>query len=249
MGLNEGLSWAVIAIAVPIFVYLFAVTAPYGRHLRPGWGPSLPPRIGWILMESPAVFGWLAIYLQGPHRGDLVPLLFLALWQLHYVHRTLIFPFRLSGRGRPIPVAVAVMGFTFNAVNATINARQVSALGEYGPDWLLSPWFLVGVATFGVGLAINHHADAVLLSLRAPGESGYRIPTGGMYRFVSCPNYLGEMIEWAGWALATRSLAGLAFFLFTVANLLPRAIAHHRWYRATFPDYPAERRAVIPYLL
>jgi hypothetical protein len=57
------------------------------------------------------------------------------------------------------------------------------------------------------------------------------------------------LIEWAGWAVATWSLAGLAFFLFTFANLVPRAVANHRWYRSTFVDYPRERRAVIPWLV
>ena len=45
------------------------------------------------------------------------------------------------------------------------------------------------------------------------------------------------------------SLAGLAFAVFTVANLLPRALATHRWYRAQFPDYPPQRRAVVPFLV
>ncbi|HDP80029.1 MAG TPA: DUF1295 domain-containing protein, partial [Spirochaetes bacterium] len=94
----------------------------------------------------------------------------------------------------------------------------------------------------------NMHADHVLKNLRSPGETGYRIPAGGLYRFVSCPNYFGEILEWTGWALATWSLPGLAFALFTMANLVPRARAHHRWYHETFPDYPAERKRVIPFL-
>jgi protein-S-isoprenylcysteine O-methyltransferase Ste14 len=63
---------------------------------------------------------------------------------------------------------------------------------------------------------------------------------------VSSPNYLGEITIWLGWALATWSLPGLAFAFWTVANLLPRARANHTWYRQTFPDYPAERKALIP---
>lgn len=43
--------------------------------------------------------------------------------------------------------------------------------------------------------------------------------------------------------------AGLVFVLFTLANLVPRAINSHRWYRATFPDYPPERKAIVPFLL
>ena len=49
-----------------------------------------------------------------------------------------------------------------------------------------------------------------------------------------------------GWALATWSLPGLAFAVWTVANLVPRARANHRWYRGRFPDYPKERRALVP---
>ena len=45
------------------------------------------------------------------------------------------------------------------------------------------------------------------------------------------------------------SLAGLAFALYTTANLAPRAVDHHKWYRDTFPDYPTDRRALVPHVL
>jgi hypothetical protein len=70
-----------------------------------------------------------------------------------------------------------------------------------------------------------------------------------LYEYVSCPNYLGEMLEWCGWAIATWSLAGFAFAFYTIANIGPRALANHRWYREKFPDYPPQRKAVIPYVL
>ena len=72
------------------------------------------------------------------------------------------------------------------------------------------------------------------------------MPQGRLFRWVSCPNYLGETIEWAGWAIATWSMAGAAFAFWTAANLVPRAVAHHRWYRQKFPDYPNQRRAILP---
>jgi hypothetical protein len=50
-------------------------------------------------------------------------------------------------------------------------------------------------------------------------------------------------------AIATWSLPGLAFACFTIANLAPRAMTHHRWYRETFPDYPRTRRTLIPFVL
>ena len=102
---------------------------------------------------------------------------------------------------------------------------------------------------FGLGYFCNQQSDSILRNLRAPGETGYKVPYGGLYRFVSSPNYLGEIIQWIGWAVAAWSLAGWIFAIWTMANLVPRAIAHHRWYRETFADYPPQRRALIPFLL
>lgn len=247
--IHADLAWGVLAVALPTFLYLLFRAAPYGRHGRAGWGPTVSARAGWILMESPAVFVWAAIFFAGEHRAEAAPLVFLAIWQLHYIHRTLVFPFRMRGAGKPMPLVIALSGVFFNCVNAYINARWVSHLGRYPTEWLLSAPFLCGLAVFVVGMGINLHADTVLLNLRAPGETGYKIPRGGLYARITCPNYFGETLEWAGWALMTASLAGLSFALFTAANLWPRALANHRWYRERFPDYPPERKALIPFVL
>ena len=106
----------------------------------------------------------------------------------------------------------------------------------------------MGVLLFLGGYALNQQSDIILRGLRAPGESGYRIPYGGAFGLVSCPNYFGELVEWLGWAMLTWSPAGLVFFLWTAANLVPRARSHHRWYQERFPDYPRDRKAVIPWL-
>ena len=149
------------------------------------------------------------------------------MWQAHYLQRTFVYPFLMRGGAR-MPVAIMAMAIGFNVLNAYINARWVSDLGSYPVSWLADPRFLLGAALFLGGLALNLSADRTLRRLRGPGETGYRIPQGGAYRLVSCPNYLGEIVEWTGWALATWSLAGLAFALYTTANLAPRAIANHR---------------------
>ena len=47
--------YAEIALAVVTFVALLFIVAPYGgRHGRAGWGPTVPARVGWIVMEAPA---------------------------------------------------------------------------------------------------------------------------------------------------------------------------------------------------
>ncbi len=241
-------SWAMIAVGLLTAAALHFIAAPYGRYARGGWGPSLPSRAGWVIMEAPACLGFLGIYLAGQHRAEAAPVVLLALWQLHYFHRAFIFPFRMRVTGKTMPASVPLMAVGFNGWNAYINARFISHLGDYPAEWLKDPRFLAGAALFLTGMAINLWADTVLLHLRRPGEKGYRIPRGGLYELVACPNYLGEILEWTGWALATWSLSGLAFAVYTAANIGPRAATHLAWYRKQFPDYPPSRKALIPYL-
>jgi protein-S-isoprenylcysteine O-methyltransferase Ste14 len=237
------------ALAAATVVALTFVVAPYGRHARRGWGPSVPGRIGWMFMESPAVLAFLAFYLQGSHRAGVAPLVLLGLWLTHYVHRAFVFPLGIPGGAARMPLVVAALGFGFNVFNAWLNARWISELGAYPATWLFDPRFACGALVFLFGLGTNVHADRCLRALRAPGETGYKIPRGGLYEYVSSPNYLGEIVEWLGWAIATWSLPGLAFAVYTIANLGPRALHHHAWYRRTFPDYPRRRKALVPFVL
>ena len=246
--LHNALVAAVFACALAAFAALQWIRAPYGRHARGGWGPVLPGRLGWILMESPAVIVFGGVYATGAHSGETVPLILLGAWMLHYVHRTFIFPFRLRST-KPMALLVAAMAFAYQCTNATINAAWISDLGQYPASWVTDPRFIAGLALFVVGWGLNLHADTVLMRLRRPGESDYRIPHGGLFRWVTAGNYLAEIMIWAGWALATWSFAGLSFFVFTVANLAPRAAQNHRWYIHQFgTEYPAARRRLIPFL-
>jgi 3-oxo-5-alpha-steroid 4-dehydrogenase 1 len=229
--------------------YLSFATAPYGRHARKGYGWSVSNGLGWVLMEAPAALVPLLLTLVSDRR-TILSWVFLAIWELHYLYRAFVYPLRIRGRGASMPVLVVLAGACFNVINGYLNFRYLAVFGpSYEAAWLIDPRFVGGCLLFVGGLSINRQADRILLGLRQPGETGYKIPTGGLYDYISCPNYFGEMVQWAGWALLTWSLPGLFFALFTAANLLPRALAHHRDYRRRFPQYPPERRAVFPFML
>lgn len=234
-----------LVVAAVTFVVLFFVSAPYGRHTRGGWGPSMHRRAGWLIMEAPPILVMVACFTLGRHQADVAALVLLGLWMLHYLHRDLVFPWRMSGGS--MPVAVVGMGIAFNVINGYLQGRWLFEFGPArGAEWLTDPRFLCGCLLFLLGFGLNLHSDEVLRRLGRRGE--YGIPQGGGYRWISCPNYLGEIIEWTGWAVATWSLPGAVFALWTAANLVPRARSHHRWYLDRFPGYPTGRRAIIPYL-
>ena len=236
--------WA--ALAAVVCVVLFFVVAPYGRHAREGWGPKIPSTLGWIVMEAPSPILMALFFFLGERR-DPASIAFLVMWELHYANRAFIYPLRRRGGAKPMPAVIVLQAVFFNCVNGWTCGRWLFTYGPpHPPEWLSDPRFLVGAALFVVGLTANLHSDQVLMTLRAPGETGYRIPRGGLYRWVSAPNYLAEIVEWWGFALATWSLAPLGFAVWTTANLLPRARSNHDWYRRQFADYPAERRALIP---
>jgi steroid 5-alpha reductase family enzyme len=107
---------------------------------------------------------------------------------------------------------------------------------------------LIGLVLYIGGMVINWRSDYQLISLRKKGETVYKIPQRGLFSYVSSPNLLGEIIEWGGYALLTCSWPALAFFIWTCANLIPRALANHRWYQRQFPEYPAGRKALLPFI-
>ncbi len=235
---------AELIAAILTLASLALLTAPYGRHGRAGWGPLLPARWGWILMESPSFFGFAGLLLwQGVPR-DPVPAVAAALFLGHYGYRTVLYPFLAVSR--PMPWSIAASGLGFNVLNATIQAAALGPGGHIRHGPLGSPLTIAGAGLFVAGFVIHVHADHVLRTLRAPGDTAYHIPRRGLHRWVAAPNYLGEIVQWLGFAVFSGSGAAWVFLLFTIANLAPRAKDHLRWYRDRFPDYPADRRALLP---
>lgn len=239
-----------VLVAVGVAVYLFVRPAPYGRHHRPGFGPTVNARLAWLLMEAPSPLGMLVFFLTGNRPTSLVAQVLLGLWLLHYGYRAFVYPWLLSSSSRSMPILVVASGAFFNLVNAYLNGVWLFHLGPLLPDdWLAMPAFVLGAGMFVAGMLVHVLADRELRKIREASGGQRGIPRSALFGLVSCPNYAGEIFEWAGFALATWSPGALVFVVWTVANLVPRAVHHHRWYREQFPDYPSDRRAVVPWLL
>ncbi|EEF34494.1 steroid 5-alpha-reductase DET2 [Ricinus communis] len=248
---------ALYLIGPPTFISLKFLQAPYGKHNRPGWGPTISPPLAWFLMESPTLWLTFLLFPFGQHASNPKAWVLMFPYLFHYFHRTCLYPLRLywntNQRNTKItsgfPVSMALLAFLFNFLNAYLQARWVS---HYKEDYDQDRWFWWrfwgGLVVFAWGMWTNVWSDRVLVRLKREGD-GYKVPRGGLFDLVSCPNYFGEIVEWLGWTLMTWSWVGFGFFLYTSANLVPRAVANHKWYLDKFgKDYPRGRKAVIPFL-
>ena len=239
-------------LAVVVFVSLYFVDAGYGKFYTPKWGPTVDNHLGWFLMEAPVFVAILLLWWFSDRRTDSVRLVFLLLFELHYFHRSFIFPMRLRGHGR-MPLAIILMGVLFNTLNALMQGGwifYVSPIDYYPADWLTSLPFIAGTAVFFAGMFINIQSDNIIRQLRKPGDTAHYLPRGGMFRYVASANYFGEFMEWVGFAILTWSWSGAVFALWTFANLAPRAARIYERYAREFPDDfdSAKVKRILPFI-
>ncbi|CAG8607131.1 11185_t:CDS:1 [Ambispora gerdemannii] len=205
---------------------------------------------------SPLTFLYVVFLSPFAHPSTLstTQILFSSLWIVHYFYRATIYTY-LAPNISPMHILTILCGILFNLFNAYTNAQWISLFSEYpnlGEKGVLR--LLIGILIFFVGFFIHVYHDNLLFSLRAKSKDAakrYSIPYGGLFRLISSPSYFGETIQWFGFAIATwYSPPATIFALAAPANLFPRAIATHSWYKAHFKDkYPKDRKSIIPFLL
>lgn len=239
--------------ALFVFVALYFVKAGYGMFRTASWGAAIPNKLAWILMEAPVFVVMFWLWGRSGVGFSVPQYLFFLLFQLHYLQRSIIFPFLLKGRSR-MPLAIMAMGIVFNLLNGVMQAGGLfyfapDGLYAAGWDYLLKPRALAGIILFFAGMIINLHSDHIIRHLRLPGDTKHYLPSKGLYRYVTSANYFGELVEWTGFALLTASPAAWVFVWWTFANLVPRAAAIHRHYREEFGDEAVgNRKRIIPYI-
>lgn len=243
------LSW--IGLALITHIILYFVKAPFGRHTSDRFGLTINNKLGWFLMELPSLSIMTYFLFWGSYSKQSFAWILFLLWIAHYVNRTLIYPLRIKPTAKKMPLLIVMSAVFFNLVNAGLNGYYLAELApadKYDTPWLTSPHFLIGIGFFLLGMAINLTSDNRLIALRKPGETDYKIPKGFLFEYISSPNLFGEVIEWTGFALMAWNLPALSFAVWTFANLVPRALNHHQWYKEQFPEYPKNRKAVFPFI-
>lgn len=112
----------------------------------------------------------------------------------------------------------------------------------------LDNWFYLGLVLFPVGIVGNFVHHKILANLRRDKQD-YFIPEGCLFRLMVCPHYLFEIITWLGIALMSRHLAAFLAVGFMLAYLSARSLRTLDWYREKFPNFPSDRKAILPFIL
>jgi len=264
-------------IGVISFIILFFQDAPYGK-LQNDFASFLPKvegRLAFCLQEFPSFAVFIIVFLYFSTSSSYSSakvgsnqemtthkIISFLLFVGHYFHRSLIYPWFRVHSMAPMNVFVMLLAAAFTTANGYFNAKFLLFSSILSLDFLS----FLGLFLFVIGFYINFQSDSILNNLRImnnkKNEDGdetsdkneirkkYSIPRGGLFEYVSCANYFGEVVEWFGYYILTRNLASLCFFLWTNANLVPRAISQRRWYIQKFgKEYPTSRKAIFPFIL
>lgn len=248
----SALTYGMMVLAAVVFVSLYFVTAGYGQFRTRSWGWSIGNKTAWMLMEAPVFIVMFLIWYALPQRWALPQLVLFGLFELHYFQRSFVFPWLITGRSR-MPVAIMLMGVLFNVINGVLQGGGLywypNPDFQEGASYLLRWNAVAGILLFLAGMAVNLHSDHVIRHLRKPGDTRHYLPSRGMYRYVTSANYLGEIVEWTGFAIAAATPAAWVFPIWTAANLVPRAHAIYNRYREEFGSRAlGKRKRIIPFI-
>ena len=149
----------------------------YGRYSSTALGPRVPGRIDWFFhgfanatfVVIPVVYGANQACLANPTNRLLI-----ILFNAHYINRSFIHAVRVRDP-KPIPLVILLMTSGFCLVNGYLQAVWLLRMHVYEEAWFYSPQFVAGVVTFLLGMYINVRADSILMNLRKPGETGYKV--------------------------------------------------------------------------
>jgi len=171
----------------------------------------------------------------------------LAYWVFHYLKRIAETVFVHKFSHATMPISGMVRNCTYYGLAGFVVSYFINHPAYTNPN--LMPYqdvvFLaLGMAMQGVNLGCHLH----LASLRKEGDTGYRMPTWGPFRFIACPNYTAEIIGWICFSIATQTLPSVAFTLLGMYQMGQWAVQKYKRLRQQFKEaYPARYKMLPPF--
>lgn len=126
--------------------------------------------------------------------------------------------------------------------------RNIRTLGGQGAADLGALLFLAGTVLRIAAVRMLGPRHSVWVAV----QEDHRLVTGGLYRFVRHPSYVGALLAVFGWAMAFRSVVGLALAALIVLPILSRIRAEENLLIAEFGDlyrsYQLRTTRLLPFI-
>lgn len=200
-----------------------------------------------INIPGPIIFAYSQIFYPNGNILSIPSILYIA----HYIHRALIYPWFRKSFSKPWPLESVLYFFISNFLVA-LEISHTLIFG--GKELNIYIQILVAFAFVAFAFAAAVH-DYYLCSLRTSGDLGYKVPQGLLFKWVSGPNYLFEILQWCCYLVFFP--LGLPLFIIGIwllSNLSGRAESNHEAYtskKKIFPSgvkYPEDRAPYIPFV-
>ncbi|CAO3657677.1 unnamed protein product [Mucor hiemalis] len=105
--------------------------------------------------------------------------------------------------------------------------------------------FWLGFVLFFTGEYVNYYHHCILSRLRQDGSKEYKIPNEGLFKYLWCPHYTGEITSFIAIALMSQHYIIFIMQIGSAGYLATRAYNTRLWYQSKFDTIPT-RACLIP---
>lgn len=164
-----------------------------------------------------------------------------------------------GGAGKPMPIFVKIsvwvsVALLYIAQTSPVYFRLINGQG------MEIKWPLLGVAISAAGLVIESLSDKQKSAQKAANP--HMVATKGLFKFVRCPNYFGEIIFWTGmfvgglnayhtvgqWLWATLGYICIVFVMFNGAQRLDRRQEKNYGSKPEYRAYADHTPLILPFI-
>jgi protein-S-isoprenylcysteine O-methyltransferase Ste14 len=206
----------------------------------PKWGMMLISVVSTALYLGLAAWGWggWSALLAHPARVGAVVVTVVALVAATFTSGNLSGGRREDTKNRWILIPFFVLGFVLAWLPAYTDRHEVGTIdgdmARYG-----------GLAFYIIGCVLRL-APVFVLGRRFSGlvaiQEGHELVTGGLYRRIRHPSYLGLLLMLFGWALVFRSAIGVLLSLLLLPPLIARMNSEEALLASEFGERYADYR-------
>jgi protein-S-isoprenylcysteine O-methyltransferase Ste14 len=207
----------------------------------PKWGMMLITLVSLALYIGLAIWGWggWSALMAHPARAGAVIAIVVSSLAALITSGNISSGRREDTKNRWILLPFLVLGFVLAWLPAYTDRRDIGTI-----DGDLVRY--IGLALFVIGIILRL-APVFVLGRRFSGlvaiQEGHELVTGGLYRVIRHPSYLGLLLALFGWALVFRSSIGFLVSLLLIPPLVARMNSEEALLESEFGEqYSAYRR-------